>query len=207
MNVDSYFKDFSKPISNDALDATLRKVVTNAKSGRKDATLSFFKEPNAQKFVACLQAKYRVGFVDKKTPSCFFYDILLVLSTIIVVGIMLAKFTMAILYYHTVGNKLSKPPHAAYLKGKKVSPRNAPESNPHVNYFQIEPPPPLLVATNDQLDHLPFTVLLVTCYSESEKSLRLTLDSLASTTYPSSRKLLFIVADGVVTGNAYDRNC
>ncbi|KAJ3158445.1 hypothetical protein HDU86_002914 [Geranomyces michiganensis] len=45
-----------------------------------------------------------------------------------------------------------------------------------------------------------YTILLVTCYSEGEASLRTTIESLASTEYPAARKLLFIIADGVVTG-------
>ena len=44
-------------------------------------------------------------------------------------------------------------------------------------------------------------VLLVTCYSESEESLRTTLDSLSATDYSNEQKILFIVADGNVTGS------
>ncbi|KZT27983.1 glycosyltransferase family 2 protein [Neolentinus lepideus HHB14362 ss-1] len=45
-----------------------------------------------------------------------------------------------------------------------------------------------------------FAVCLVTCYSEGEESMRTTLDSISTTTYSDARKLLFIVADGMVTG-------
>ncbi|KAJ3179615.1 hypothetical protein HDU87_002821 [Geranomyces variabilis] len=45
-----------------------------------------------------------------------------------------------------------------------------------------------------------YTILLVTCYSEGEASLRTTIESLAATDYPDSRKMLFIIADGNVTG-------
>ena len=45
-----------------------------------------------------------------------------------------------------------------------------------------------------------FAVCLVTCYSEGEESLRTTLDSISTTTYADSRKLLFVVADGMITG-------
>ncbi|KAL0580352.1 Chitin synthase, class 1 [Marasmius crinis-equi] len=45
-----------------------------------------------------------------------------------------------------------------------------------------------------------FAVCLVTCYSEGEESLRTTLDSISRTTYSDRRKLLFIVADGMITG-------
>lgn len=47
----------------------------------------------------------------------------------------------------------------------------------------------------------PQVVLMVTCYSENEQSIRGTLESLAASDYPSHKKLLFIVADGMITGS------
>lgn len=44
------------------------------------------------------------------------------------------------------------------------------------------------------------TVCLVTAYSESVEGLRTTLDSLATTDYPNSHKLILIIADGMVKG-------
>ncbi|KAF9047291.1 chitin synthase-domain-containing protein [Panaeolus papilionaceus] len=51
-----------------------------------------------------------------------------------------------------------------------------------------------------------FAVCLVTCYSEGEESLRTTLDSISRTTYSDARKLLFIVADGMITGAGEKRS-
>ncbi|KAL6308162.1 glycosyltransferase family 2 protein [Sparassis latifolia] len=51
-----------------------------------------------------------------------------------------------------------------------------------------------------------FAVCLVTCYSEGEESLRTTLDSISQTTYADARKLLFIVADGMITGAGEKRS-
>jgi chitin synthase len=45
-----------------------------------------------------------------------------------------------------------------------------------------------------------FTVCLITCYSESETSVRGTLESISSTNYSDSRKLMWIVCDGMITG-------
>lgn len=45
-----------------------------------------------------------------------------------------------------------------------------------------------------------YTAILVTCYSEGEESIRGTLDSLAQTVYDDRKKLLFIVCDGLITG-------
>ncbi|TFY66514.1 hypothetical protein EVG20_g4565 [Dentipellis fragilis] len=51
-----------------------------------------------------------------------------------------------------------------------------------------------------------FAVCLVTCYSEGEESLRATLDSISKTTYSDARKLLFVVADGMITGAGEKRS-
>lgn len=51
-----------------------------------------------------------------------------------------------------------------------------------------------------------FAVCLVTCYSEGEESLRTTLDSISSTHYSDARKLLFVVADGMITGAGEKRS-
>lgn len=51
-----------------------------------------------------------------------------------------------------------------------------------------------------------FAVCLVTCYSEGEDSLRTTLDSISATTYSDARKLLFVVADGMITGAGEKRS-
>ncbi|TCD61971.1 hypothetical protein EIP91_007657 [Steccherinum ochraceum] len=51
-----------------------------------------------------------------------------------------------------------------------------------------------------------FAVCLVTCYSEGEDSLRTTLDSISATEYSDARKLLFVVADGMITGAGEKRS-
>ena len=51
---------------------------------------------------------------------------------------------------------------------------------------------------------LAHTILLVTAYSESVEGLRTTLDSLATTDYPNSHKLILVIADGMVKGSGND---
>jgi chitin synthase len=48
--------------------------------------------------------------------------------------------------------------------------------------------------------------MLVTCYSEGEEGLRTTFDSLALTSYCEDYKLLFIVADGLITGSGNSKS-
>lgn len=45
-----------------------------------------------------------------------------------------------------------------------------------------------------------FAVCLVTCYSEGEDSVRGTVESIAATNYSDHRKLIWIVCDGMITG-------
>ncbi|ODV58737.1 chitin synthase CHS3 [Ascoidea rubescens DSM 1968] len=48
------------------------------------------------------------------------------------------------------------------------------------------------------------TICLVTCYSEDEEGLRITLDSLSTTDYPNSHKLLLVICDGIIKGSGND---
>jgi chitin synthase len=50
------------------------------------------------------------------------------------------------------------------------------------------------------LEEVMHTILLVTCYSEGRDGIKLTLDSLAGTDYLDTHKLIFVIADGSVTG-------
>ncbi|KAI9680122.1 MAG: Chitin synthase, class 3 [Caeruleum heppii] len=47
---------------------------------------------------------------------------------------------------------------------------------------------------------LAHAICLVTAYSEGEEGLRTTLDSIATTDYPSSHKTIFVVCDGLIKG-------
>ncbi|KAI8328981.1 chitin synthase-domain-containing protein [Chlamydoabsidia padenii] len=61
-------------------------------------------------------------------------------------------------------------------------------------------------------DYMPFnfplahTVCLVTCYSEGEESLRTTMDSIATSDYPNSHKVLLVICDGIITGSGNSRS-
>ena len=50
-----------------------------------------------------------------------------------------------------------------------------------------------------------FAICHVPCYTEDEKSLRRTIDSIASTDYEDKRKLIFIICDGMIIGAGNDR--
>lgn len=69
--------------------------------------------------------------------------------------------------------------------------------------------PPLIIKprmdSTNSLSHM-YTILLVTCYSEDEAGLRVTLDSLTCSDYDDNQKLLFVVADGIIKGSGNDKS-
>jgi chitin synthase len=75
--------------------------------------------------------------------------------------------------------------------------------DPDIIHHNVIPQPPV--------DFQPFgyplahTMNLVTCYSEDEAGLRTTLDSVATTDYPNSHKLIVILCDGLIKGSGNDK--
>ena len=51
---------------------------------------------------------------------------------------------------------------------------------------------------------LAHAICLITCYSEGADGLRTTLDSVATTDYPNSHKLILVVCDGMIKGHGED---
>jgi chitin synthase len=66
----------------------------------------------------------------------------------------------------------------------------------------VPQPPPDHEPSNFPLAH---TICLVTAYSESAQGLRTTLDSLSTTDYPNSHKVILIISDGMVKGDGNTR--
>ncbi|CAG8672634.1 21629_t:CDS:2, partial [Dentiscutata erythropus] len=62
-----------------------------------------------------------------------------------------------------------------------------------------------LGARREPEEHDKFVICQVPCYTESEESMRKTLDSLAVLRYDDKRKLLFIICDGMIVGTGNDR--
>ncbi|KAI9485509.1 MAG: chitin synthase [Benjaminiella poitrasii] len=54
-------------------------------------------------------------------------------------------------------------------------------------------------------DHDKFVICQVPCYTEDEESLKKTIDSLTVMNYDDKRKLLYIIADGMIMGSGNDR--
>ena len=111
----------------------------------------------------------------------------------------------------SVDNKTGTAPWAANPKKLNKVPNNAKSprsiasasSQTLLNSYGSPTAPVMSLA---QIGAELFAVCLVTCYSEGEESLRTTLDSISTTDYSDARKLLFIVADGMITGAGEKRS-
>ncbi|KXN70376.1 glycosyltransferase family 2 protein [Conidiobolus coronatus NRRL 28638] len=61
-----------------------------------------------------------------------------------------------------------------------------------------------LSSKRDPQDYDKFVILQVPCYTESEESVRRTLESLATLQYGDKHKLIFVIADGMIIGSGND---
>jgi len=224
LNMAPYFQAFPNPIQNDFLDTSIRKAVNLS-----DGTFLFFNDFTLRNTISCLSAKYGSGHPQVLSPNCTIARILLILSLIAILGVLLSRFFMAIFFDYFVSARLSKNPNP----DKVIEPFMANKSSisalksSEFEMMYLDPPTvssfPASVAATSQTKsvHGPnsnalitstgsdidlYTVLLITCYSEGEMSIRTTVESLAETSYNDSKKLLFIIADGIITGKGNDKS-
>lgn len=107
----------------------------------------------------------------------------------------------------SVDNRTGVAPWAGPGGTKKLikSAKNS-RSSAVMSNATLVPPEPSQTITLAQIGAELFAVCLVTCYSEGEESLRTTLDSISLTSYSDRRKLLFVIADGMITGAGEKRS-
>ncbi|GAA6027796.1 hypothetical protein JCM8097_001722 [Rhodosporidiobolus ruineniae] len=283
---------------------------TNSSLTKRDITALMM--ASKQRHVAeCLVDVIRVGFIDSITFGCVASDVVLYVSLVVIIGVVVLRFFMAVLFGWFLSWKIGKFPEETYEqrraraaeieawtddiyrpaparyrptvpknqgKGgnagkpykKSVLPtasrfsksdllkaggnstngaefsrkgmigqgmRNSPPGSPGLprasrsstslpmSSFTLdglargaasrgamgECPFPLGdVIPQPPADYEPFnyplahSILLVTAYSESVEGLRTTLDSLSTTDYPNSHKVILVIADGMVKGSGND---
>ncbi|KAL1921203.1 uncharacterized protein VTP21DRAFT_10919 [Calcarisporiella thermophila] len=276
---------------------SLRQRETVRRLAGTDATL-FFIYAKQRQVAECLADITRVGVIDTRAMGCIASDIVLYLMLVVILGVVLSKFTLAVIFGWFLSWRLGTFKKMSYAERRKreaeierwtenidvAAPAIRPSSTVMGSSSRLSallPPPPLgeaggelhqkgsrgsMVTTDSQhsgatpwLDpnptppdsssvarsvatprtnpahsrrsslnesverpcplplaegvvpqpsakHCPFnfplvhTLCLVTCYSEGRQGIRATLDSLATTDYPNSHKLLLVIADGLVTG-------
>lgn len=196
----------------------------------RDGTRLFFFYPETKAAVPCLLQRYYAGNIDKITPGCFVSQLVLYAGLIVILSLVMVRFIMACVFNWFISARLAGPPDTMSLNRSAISPAVMPEganvsidnpngTAPWASGKKLKVPSKStrsLASTNtnstlvsdgaapivslSQIGAELFAVCLVTCYSEGEDSLRTTLDSISSTTYSDARKLIFVVADGMITG-------
>ncbi|KAG0282997.1 hypothetical protein BGZ96_012640, partial [Linnemannia gamsii] len=216
LNLDKYFAMYKNPIPNDELDTVLRNVRdTLQPEGGRDATKMFFRREYLKDSASCLVEKFGAGYIDKATPGCFASDLFMFVSLTVVLGIVMSRFAMAIIFDWFLSAKLAKPPSKSKVQTLASAASSATTIPVNNNNNNSNPNGKSLKGNNNSVTR-PLnsnasiqdlhTCLLVTCYSEGESSLRTTIESLAATDYPDNKKLLFIICDGIITGSGNDRS-
>jgi len=117
--------------------------------------------------------------------------------------------TMSVYGSPSVPGKSGKPGHQDAPYGESRSSTSL--TDPRGFADSVCPFPLNNVVPQPAPDYEPFgfplahAICLVTAYSESVEGLRTTLDSLATTDYPNSHKLILVIADGMVKGAGNDK--
>ncbi|GAA5858466.1 hypothetical protein JCM1840_001219 [Sporobolomyces johnsonii] len=283
------------------------KTGTNDSFTQRDITALMM--ASKQRDVAeCMVDVLRVGFIDSITFGCVASDVVLYVSLVVIIGVVILRFFMAVLFGWFLSWKIGKFPEETYEErraraaeienwtddiyrpaparyrpnvpkqqkknNKSVLPtmlpttsrfskgdllkasgasdyggpasrkgmlgagmRNSPPDSPGgprasrsstslpMSSFTLDglargsasegamgvcPFPLGDVIPQPPADYQPFnyplahTIMLVTAYSESVEGLRTTLDSLSTTDYPNSHKVILVIADGMVKGSGND---
>jgi chitin synthase len=201
LDLSDFVKDTSSKSSTNPVDVELKRFLElrQTKPKMMDATREFLITKEFKQVIPCLAVKYQIGNVSKKTPMCAFSNILFQLLLVIILLIVFVKFFMAIIFSWFLSDEIAKQPKEG--KGIMYQPAPVPQPPRPVPPFQeksiVSEDAIRSARGNPQELH---TVMLVTCYTEGEEGLRCTLDSLAATTICDQKKLLFVVADGIVKG-------
>jgi chitin synthase len=236
LNMSPYIATHPTPVPSDKVDAALRTLLLRPNSGSgKDGTRLFFSRDDIRIAVPCLLQRYYAGNIDKITPGCFVSNLTLYAGLFVILGLVLVRFVMACLFSWYLSSRLAGPPDSRTLNRSAISPAVMPEganisidnrtgtapwAGPGAKKLAKQKPArsfttassttlasdssPIMSLT--QIGAELFAVCLVTCYSEGEDSLRTTLDSISTTNYSDGRKLLFVVADGMITGAGEKRS-
>ncbi|KAJ3148814.1 hypothetical protein HK101_002113 [Irineochytrium annulatum] len=167
----------------------------------RDATKALYMSPEAVDAGMCLMSRYPVGFVDKITPGCFTADLILDVSLVVILTLVITRFVVALVFYWCLSDRMYRPKPQRRVRRANANGRNEADESGVGTLNEVQ-----VIEVEGNAAQESYVMILVTCYSEGESSIRSTLDSLAATTYPDKKKLLFIVADGLITGSGNEKS-
>ncbi|GAA5985886.1 hypothetical protein JCM10908_006319 [Rhodotorula pacifica] len=125
LNLTPYVNAFPNPRKDDIVDTVIRTMLGNSTGGTRDATRIFHNTHELQATAKCLSQRYYAGHIDKITPGCFIANLFLYVSLILIMGIILARFFMALIFSWFLADRMVAKPKN--LRRKVVSPAVLPE--------------------------------------------------------------------------------
>ncbi|CAO0789486.1 unnamed protein product [Mucor circinelloides] len=175
----------------------------------------------------CLVARYKVGIMETETGGCIADSMIMTLMLVVIIVMIVIRYSMALLFQWFISRRLTKPGgRSNWLAWRSIKGGNNDPANhvpgPYNNYGVVQNASSTSLgsgssrntpfseqssavglggAQSDIVTTELYTVMLVTCYSEGEEGLRITMDSLAETTFSKKHKIFFVIADGMITGH------
>ncbi|KAI8645101.1 chitin synthase-domain-containing protein [Parasitella parasitica] len=211
VDLQSYF------IANQAIFGENVDMLLRQTAGQ-DATYIFSSWSDAKSAWPCISRIYAAGVISSDTMGCIAYEIVTDFFLAMIVILMLARYVMAMAFHWLVSRRLTLPGGRSQgilawrsIAGGNQVPKDHRPLTSASQETLVEPTIalkeyPRVAEQSDIVENDPrHTILFVTCYSEGKESIQSTLDSLAATTYSANHKMLFIVADGVITGSGNSR--
>ncbi|ORX82516.1 hypothetical protein BCR32DRAFT_326822 [Anaeromyces robustus] len=204
LNLTKFFEEYGSSFKDQHLVQKLQKNL-----GR-DVTL-LIRQENEKEMAAmeCLNELYAVGSVSNTTMGCLAAQTFSIVFVVIILGIVLSKFFMAVIFHWVVAdrfiNRNVNGGNALQDSNINLTSQIRTKSYHSSNLLDEKSMSIMDNGTNDNDDSLLYTMCLVTCYSEGEQGIHNTLESLASTTYQDDRKLIFVIADGIIRGEGNTR--
>lgn len=217
VNLTSYFEE-NTAIFGAEVDNALRSTRGN------DMTYALLYTAAGKNARACIVARYGVGIASQEVGSCIADQLIMTVMFAVILIIIIIRYSMAVLFQWFISRRLTTPGgRSNWLAWRSIKGGNDDPANhvpgPYNNYGPMAQGSIQTLASNtrsvqgtsdpaaglrghqtDVVDTELYTVMLVTCYSEGEEGLRITMDSLSNTTYSNKHKIFFVIADGLITG-------
>ncbi|KAG2221816.1 hypothetical protein INT45_013312 [Circinella minor] len=205
INMSPYIQAHPNPIPNDLLDATIRAILAQPfAEGGRDGTKQFFRRSELRATMNCIVQKYLAGQIDKSTPGCFAASLVLYCALGLVLSIVFARFFMALIFAWCLSWKMARTPPPISRNPHPMRKNQTMEMSDiknGVTHQRMDSGTSIAKDFTRFVGNDLYTALLITCYSEGLEGIRATIESLSGTDYPDKRKLLFVIADGMITGS------
>jgi chitin synthase len=169
----------------------------------------------------CLVARYKVGIMETETGGCIADSMIMTLMLVVIIVMIVIRYSMALLFQWFISRRLTKPGgRSNWLAWRSIKGGNNDPANhipgPYNNYGVVQNASSTSLgsgssrntpfseqssavglggAQSDIVTTELYTVMLVTCYSEGEEGLRITMDSLAETTFSKKHKVTLFLLD------------